>query len=228
MKRASIFFYFYLCILIPISSQTISDAGLWSTINIEKKLNKKTSLFLTEEYRLKENFSQTNLFFTEFGAEYKVFSNLRTSFSYRLSEKRKEDLTFAIRHRLSLNLTFKKEFTDNLTFMYRQRIQTEVAEFYSSKNGKTPDWLYRHKFSLKYKINKSFSPYISYEIRYQIYDPNAIEANKLFNRNRYVAGLNYKLNKRNSFEIYYLIQNEFNVSKQGKDYIIGLEYTFSL
>lgn len=208
-------------------AQAISDAGLWNTIKVNKKINKKLSLFLTEEYRVKENISQTNLLFTELGVVIKPLKFLKTSASYRFTEKYMKNKTFTYRHRFVINLTFKQKF-GNVSLSYRQRIQTEYSSIYTSETGNIPAWYYRHKVGIKYKLDKPLTPYIAAEIRYQIYDHSAQESNMLFDRNRYVAGVDYKLNKKNSIGLYYLFQNNYNTSTRKKTYIIGIEYTLSL
>lgn len=93
--------------------------------------------------------------------------------------------------------------------------------------GKIPEWFWRSKFELKYDLNK-YTPYIGVELRYQIKDPRNPEFNNGFHRSRTFAGVNYKINKRNSFGIYYLIQNEFEVFDPQTLYILGVEYAISL
>jgi hypothetical protein len=41
-----------------VSGQVINDAGLWTTFNVEKKLNKKVSFFLTDSSLSEDNFSE--------------------------------------------------------------------------------------------------------------------------------------------------------------------------
>ena len=50
----------------------------------------------------------------------------------------------------------------------------------------------------------------------------------MFHRQRYIVGIDYKKNDRDSFGLYYLYQDEFNVSTPQNIYIVGLEYTISL
>jgi len=208
-------------------AQAINDAGLWTTFNVEKKIKKNVDVYLTEEYRLKENFTQTNLFYTELGLEIRPLDFLKVSLAYRMIEKNLDDNTFSFRHRMMLNITFKKKF-GNFSLSYRQRIQSEVRNIYSSPIGSVPEWYSRNKFDLKYDLNKPVTPYIAAEFRYQINDPRNTESNGLWHRNRYFVGMDYKRNDRNTFGLYYMIQNEFNVSAPENLYILGLEYSLSL
>ena len=53
-----------------VSQQVFHDAGMWNTLSFKHKINKKTALLFSEEFRLKENYSQINLMYSEIGIEY--------------------------------------------------------------------------------------------------------------------------------------------------------------
>ena len=67
-------------------AQATNDAGLWCTFNVDKSLNKKLGVFLTEEYRMRENFSATNLFYTDLGVSYKPADFLKISVTFLCGE----------------------------------------------------------------------------------------------------------------------------------------------
>lgn len=208
-------------------AQVTSDAGLWTTFNIQKKLKNNFSLFLTEECRLKENFTRLNLFYSELGFAVKPFNALKISLAYRMIDKFLIENTFSYRHRISLDVSLKKK-SGAIALSYRHRLQCEIRNVYQSANGRMPEWYSRNKFELKYALNNSLAPYMAAEFRYQISDPRNVESDKLFHRNRYIAGIDYYKNENSTIGLYYLIQNEFNVSAPEKIYILGLEYTISL
>ena len=227
MKKTFLILLFSLGYIMYLFAQPTNDAGLWTTFNVNKKLKRNFGVFLTEEYRLRENFSQTNLFYTDIGTEVRPLSFLKVSIAYRLIEKFINDKTFSYRHRLMLNISLKQKLGD-ATLSYRQRLQSEVRNIYSSAIGNIPEWYSRNKFELKYDINKPITPYIATEFRYQINNPRAVESNGLWHRNRYFVGLDYKRSDKHSFGLYYMLQREFNVSSPQNIYIIGLEYSISL
>ncbi|MDO9187040.1 MAG: DUF2490 domain-containing protein [Bacteroidia bacterium] len=208
-------------------AQSTNDAGLWTTFNIQKDLKKNVSVFLTEECRLRENFSRLNLFYTDLGVAVRPLKFLKISLAYRMIDKFLLDNTFSYRHRLMLDITVKKK-AGQFSLSYRHRLQSEVRNIYSSADGSVPEWYSRNKFELKYDIDKPIRPYIAAEFRYQINDPRNVESDKTLHRQRYIVGLDYKKNDRDTFGFYYLIQNEFNVSAPENIYIVGLEYTLTL
>lgn len=216
-----------LCFTISSFSQSTNDAGLWTTCNVEKELKNNFSILLTQEFRLRENFTRLNLFYTELGVAVRPVDFLKVSLTYRTIEKFIFDNTFSYRHRLSLDILLKQKF-GNIIVSLRQRTQSEVRNINSSDIGNIPEWYFRERVQLKYDLDKPITPYISTEFRYQINNPRAVESNKLWHRGRYCVGLDYKKSDKHSFGIYYLIQREFNVSAPQNIYIVGLEYSLSL
>jgi len=227
MKKTVLLFFVSFSFLEQNFAQSSNDLGLWTTLNIEKKIKKDVVILFTEEYRRKENFTRTNLFYTDIGVEVHPLKFLKISLAYRMIEKYLIENTFSYRHRLMLNITLKHKFGD-FSFSYRQRLQSEVRDVYSSESGSMPEWYSRNKIELKYDLNKLVQPYIGAEYRYQFIDPRNVESNNYWHRQRYFIGLDYKKDDKNTFGIYYLIQNEFNVSSPNNICIIGLEYSLSL
>jgi hypothetical protein len=227
VKSRFIYIVLFLVCLNSVSGQVINDAGLWTTFNVEKKLNKKVSFFLTEEFRMRENITRLNLFYTDLGFSYKPKDFVKLSLSYRNIEKYNWDNTFSFRHRITFDIVLKTKL-EKIGLSYRHRLQTEYRDIKTSANGMMPEWFSRSKFEAKYDLGSRVTPYISVELRYQLSAPRQVESDGTWHRIRYAGGLNYELNKRNTLGAYYLIQNEFNVSSPQNQYIIGLEYSISL
>ncbi len=209
------------------NSPYYSDAGSWNTFNVSYGFNKRFSLLFTQEFRLKENYTRLNLFYTNLGVEYKISKKLKTSLVYRLTDKFLDDNTFSFRHRFMWDATVKIPYK-KFSFSYRHRLQVEYKNLYSSETGSIPEWYSRSKFEIAFKATKKISPYFSAEFRYQICDIKAEESQGTWHRTRYQLGIDYQYSERSKFGIYYLIQNEYNVSIPENQYITGLEYSLSL
>lgn len=227
MKKIIFSFCFLLLFITNSNSQTTNDAGLWTTLNIQKDFKKNISVFITEEFRLKSNFTRLNLFYTDLGITVKPVKFLKISLAYRMIEKFLIDNSFSYRHRLMLDIALRKKM-NVLVITYRHRLQSEIRNVYSSPNGLFVEWYSRNNLKLKWDINSPIKPYVSAEYRYQIKDSRKAESNHLFHRQRYIIGFDYKLNSRNTLGLYYLIQNEFNVLSPQNIYIVGLEYSITL
>jgi hypothetical protein len=208
--------------------QTQPDAGMWNTLSIEKEFTKKFSAGIDEELRLKDNFGQLNLLYTNLGASYKPLKGVKVSLIYRLIEKYEgTNITFSFRDRLMLDASYKYKI-NSLSLSYRSRLQAEVRNYYASRLGKIPEWFWRNKFEIKYDINDKFEPYVGTEIRYQIKDPRNPETDEGWHRLRVFAGLDYNINSHNAIGIYYLIQSEYGVVNPQNLYILGLQYSLVL
>ena len=206
-----------------------NDLGMWNTFNFEYKLSKKFSLNATEEFRLKENLSQINLFYTNLGVSYRFNENFKFSPTYRFIQKRFDDGFFGMKHRLMLDFSYKHKFGP-LNFSTRTRLQGEIAYPNASALWKNIEYYWRQKFDFSFDLNSSrFSPYFGIETRVQFYTPYIKEFQGFgFSRTRIYAGCDFKINLYNTVGAYYLIQNDFQVNDPTTLYIIGLEYSLSL
>ena len=205
-------------------AQPTKDAGMWNTFGVEYKLSPSYNLIFTEELRLRENFMEMNLLYTDLGIEYTAIKNLKISLVYRSIQKFQPDMPLSYRHRLQWDLSYKKEF-NKFSIQYRHRLQAEVKNVYSSEFGKTPEWFDRNKFTFKYEVNKRIEPYFAVETRTQLYDPKNQFYNMEWHRIRYQIGTDIKLGNKKTIGIYYLIQDEFGIKNEQDQYIVGLEYS---
>ncbi len=199
----------------------VNDAGLWTSVNLEKEITKKLSVSLSEEVRMNENISEVGTIFTDFGINYKVNKYIRLGAYYRYINKRQVDDSYSERHRYYFDLTLRGKYR-LFTLSFRTRFQSQYADIYSSPEGKTAENYSRNKLSLKYDLNKKIGFFASYEI----YTPLRSYDQVFKDNTRYNFGLEYSFNKMHSIDLSYLIQQESNVKKPWTDYIICLGYNF--
>lgn len=214
------------CSLINLHAQTFRDAGLWTTVSVEYEFKNNLTLVLDEEFRLKDNFSSVNLFYTNLGITYEPNRSIRFGLIYRNIQKFRLDGSVSFRNRLMFDVLLKKKYGE-WAFSLRTRLQGEVQDYYTSEFGKMAEYYLRNKVEVKYDINR-WTPSVSVELRYQIYERKTPETNGLYHRVRPTLGLDYKINKHNSCGVYYLIQNEWNVSERDELFIVGLQYVLKL
>lgn len=210
-----------------VSAQTINDAGAWFTLNASHELKNNYSLLLTQEFRLRENLSAPNLTYTDVGLQYNPKGPLKVALVYRFVQKYFFDNPVSFRNRIMCDVTYKKKFTRS-SFQIRSRIQAEVKNYFTSRNGKMTEWFWRNKFAYKYELNKRLFPYASLELRCQLNDPRNPEYNMQWHRVRYQFGCDYKLGTKQAIGAYYLIQNEFGLKTIQNQYIIGLEFSLEI
>ena len=200
----------------------VNDAGLWMNAGFEKKLNKKLSLYLSEEVRMNENISEVGTIFTETGAEYKVLKNLNISAAYRFINKRRLDDSYSKRHRYMIDASYKLKI-HKLNLAVRERFQSQYNDINSSAKGHLPENYLRSKLSLKYPLRKRIETYISAEIFNQLNNPDGNE----IDNERFTAGITYKISKAADLDSSYLINKEINVKNPMTSYIIGIGYFYS-
>lgn len=224
--------YFFCAFALYFSSsfaQQSKDAGLWATFTIQHPLSKKINIVVDQEFRLKENYQRINLFYTNIGVDYKFNKSIKLSPTYRAIQKKRLDGSYSYRHRLMLDANLKKKL-NKITISERIRYQIEVQDFYTSKKGKLAEQFLRFKTDLKYSLTDRITPYISCELRYQIRSPrgDGPDYNNGFHRVRNVLGFEYQINKKNSVNLYYLFQSEFNISTPEGIYILGIAYSLTI
>lgn len=213
--------------IIAITSSVLSqgqfnDAGLWTSINIEKKISSNFSFSITEELRMNENITEAGTIYTDAGITYKVNKFIRLGGNYRFIEKRKIEDYYSKRHRYYFDLTLRNKIF-KYTIQLRSRFQSQYADIFSNEKGKIAEDYFRNKLSVKYEYNKKISAFASYEI----YTPLRSYDKVFMDNYRINAGLEYSFNKFHSIDLSYLFQKELNVNNPETDYIICIGYNIN-
>ena len=220
MKR--FLFILLICLgCIGTEAQT-NDAGLWTGLGIEKKITQTLSINFENAIRLNENYGKVGTILHDVRISYNITNSIRVAGNYRFSKKRRIDDFYNIRHRYYFTLALKQKM-GNLDLTYRTRYQSQYSSFYSSETGIVPVNLFRNKLTIAYSTDKPYKPFIATEIFYQLNNPIANEFSKI----RYVGGINYTLNKKNSLRIFYLYQQEMNTNNPRSLYVTGVDYQYT-
>ena len=138
------------------------DAGLWTSLNFEAKLVKKLSFNLSQEFRFNENVTELGTLFTDAGLEYKLNKHFRIAADYRYIKKRRVDDYYITRHRLYADLKYEIKLKP-IQVQVRTRF-SNYAEFSRSSEGGDPEYYLRNKLSLKWDLEKHYTPYVSIEL----------------------------------------------------------------
>jgi hypothetical protein len=202
------------------------DLNLWTSAGIEKKLSRRFSIALSEELRLKENISQFDMTYTNLGVKFKLSKKIRLSLYYRFIQKQRLDESMSFRHRIYGDVSFHFKF-NRFLIVDRIRYQAQVKDYYSSEFGSLPEDNLRNRLELKYDIKKKpIMPYIGGEIAYQFMNPAKPEQADQLNLARIFTGLEFTILDNHSLDLFYMVQQELNVKKPMRDYVIGLSYGF--
>ncbi|MDP5107174.1 MAG: DUF2490 domain-containing protein [Polaribacter sp.] len=204
-----------------------TDWASWNTIGVEYKLNKKWSFGLEEQFRLKENFSETDEFFTELSADYELFNNFKLGAGIRYI--RENDNVGKVQgyenhFRFQLDASYKHDIND-FTIGYRLRYQNKNELGVSYDEGDYVNQNVRFKTSVDYNIkNWRLDPKFSAEIFNQFQEG---EENG-FNKYRLTFGTDYKIKNIGEVGVYYRFEKELNVDVPDTKNILGLSFIYKI
>ncbi len=199
----------------------VNVAGMWTGIDLEKKVFNDLKINLSPELRIENNFNGGESFFIDSSIDYQLREWLSTAVHYRFILK--EDLTdLSSRHRYFLDLNFKYPVR-RLDLKYRARLQQQYKDIYSSGDGFTPKSALRNKFATEYEINRRFSISASYEFWLPINNDKTV-----VNHQRVSPGISHTLTRRSKIDLNYVI----DIDREGKipvnTYITAIGYKYSL
>ncbi|MBR4192439.1 MAG: DUF2490 domain-containing protein [Prevotella sp.] len=225
-----------------------SEGGLLLEAGAEKKINKKLSIGVEGDFRLRNDFKDVDRWSLGIGASYKLTSWLKADAGYKLLNTHfREDASYkssgalnkltpsywGIRHRLYASLTGSYKFDNNLKLSLRERWQytyrpektvqrwDEDDEEWEDKirYGKAKNQL-RSRLQLSYDDkNWWLKPYASAEL----YNSWSIE------KIRYTVGVDFNINKHNSLSVFYRFQDQRDTDSDDYDpdmHYLGIGYKF--
>ena len=211
----------FLTLILPSCSQAqIDDVGVWFGITLQTKITRQLEGSITEQLRFRNDATRINLLLSDIGFDYSVNKKLKVGFHYRFIKSNRGNY-YSSRHRISADITWKEKI-DFITITLRERIQEQFSDYYSIETGNIPVWVLRSKLTVKFDINKKYSPYLSGEIYYLL--DNAVNA-KGITRFRYETGINYDFNRVHSINPFIICQVARPVNFI--ELIYGISYTYS-
>jgi len=199
------------------------DWGSSTTVDISKKIA-KVNIAFAEEFRLRDNFSTADRFSTSLDVNYKPWKYLKIGGVYNLINQNHEAKGWEIRHRYYFYATGNYTF-NRFTIFLRERFQsTYRVGIKETAKRSNPKLFLRSRLKLEYDIKKTkFEPYVSVEFYKPLNDPVDNKMNKI----RYTAGSSYKLNKRNTFDLFYRYDNFIDDDEVSGRNVVGIGYSYS-
>jgi len=181
------------------------DFGIWYGISAEHKLSKKLVIDLSTNIRTFENASKIEEAFIEGGASFNLNKYLSFAGSYRLTKSLENNNSYYLRHKYFFDLKGSLPVGD-FTLSCRLRYQTLIKNYIQHEVDKYPSYTGRVKLKLVYHT-KTFpvNPYIYIES----FCPMFSRYSGTIGKNRYSAGLEFKITKRQSVETEYIFQRDY-------------------
>lgn len=213
-----------LLVLVPLlGSAQVNDAGMWTSISLEKKLADKLYLDAAGELRLNENFSEVGTMYSEASIAYRFSKSFEASAGYRFIAKRLIDDSYGIRHRYLVNLSYKTKINKWMSTI-RARYQSQYSDINRSDDWQVPEDYLRTKWTIKYDTDKDWRPFFSTETFFYLSKMDGI----LFKEYRIAAGFDYKLNKKTDLTLGYLIDREVQTSDPWTNYVVTVGVSLEL
>jgi len=215
-----------------------NDYGFWSSLNFKKDISKKLSTSLSGEFRTRDKLNSIDRYNAKVNLSYDVLPFLKASFDYKyIYKKELSEITkknnyipsyWSPSHSFRFSLQGKYEWNDfefSLRERYQHNYQSSLSvEKYDLETGERKDNEYidadsdnliRSRFKVEWNIKKKhYKPFVSYELFNKLSSLN-------LKKSRFKLGIEYKINKHNSFDFYYCNQN---YKDNLNEHILGVSY----
>jgi len=209
-----------------------SDVGIWSSIEVSKKIDNGLKLILEEEFRLRNELRTIDKFETSIGLEYGLGSSVKAGVSYSLinyfhpRDDEHEHNFFELRHRY--NIYGEGELSlGRFNFSLKERIQGTYRVLDSLSTAKTnPKYVLRSKAGVSYNVKGlPVEPYAFIELF------NALENGSdamQFKSYRCGGGLKYSFNKKLSVKLGYLFTSDVDSDEADRSNVLTLGLGYKL
>lgn len=202
-------------------SQT-NDAGLWTSISLEKNWTKKIQTEVDFESRYIQNISLLETAFIDVGTRYEFSDFFRAAGTYRFGTDVTDDYEYRLRQRLTLDLYALWEI-GKLDMDYRTRFQFNRRETFEREGGQLYNRSWRHKFSADHKLLKKVRMDESFELFLSEEDRGFILSDF-----RITLALKYKINKRQDLKLGYLFQSQLQDTDPLREFVLQIGYSIEL
>lgn len=182
-----------------------------TSITLSKKLLKNLKLSISPEIRFDDDFS-IDKYVLEGKLTYKLSKTFSLGAGYRFYSNKRENKDTENYGRFSFSGKYEKKF---------DRFEPSLRIKYSNYSDDESDTdMLRYKAGLKYDIkNSKITPYLGLEAYHDISESE-------FYKMRYSAGMDYKLNKKNSIGIGYKFDYYINEDKNRHIISVGYKVKF--
>ena len=241
--------------MLPIVSMAQSDAGLWTSVGIDKKINKKLSFGLEGEFRSRNDFKTADRWSVGLDATWKFNKKFRVAAGYvLLNDNRKEKISYnnddptsvnyynnwrpsywTVRHRVFAGFGLSTDvgrwsfsLRERWQYTYRPEKTVQRFNFDEEKFG----WEDKVRSGKgKHQLRSRFQ--VEYDKKHALFTPfasielyNSMAVEKI----RYTIGTDLNLSKQHSFSVFYRFQDMHNVESGDYDpdmHYIGAGYKFN-
>lgn len=217
ISRLSLFFIIFLFSFKSYSKE--EDFRLWTSVTAKTKIFKSIEFSIEEQFRLQNNATQIDQFFTDVGLGYDIFSFFELSGYYRFDNVN-EDYGLKTHHKFFTDITLQQSVR-RFSLSLRARYQTKYVDLINEEEGYLLKDYLRNKISVKYDHRKL-------PVSLKFANEWFCQVNKytgyFYDKVRVEFGLAYNINPDNSIDLSYKIDTEFNVPNPNRNYILQFSY----
>lgn len=199
------------------------DFGIWYSLAVEKKVAKNLDFESDINLRTYHDAGEIEEGFIDVGLKYKINKTFSSAFTYRFTERMEKDDNFHPRHKWVVDFRAKKALGD-LDVSGRLRFQQRFKTYFRDENDREPKEHLRFRIKAVYDIPKCpLNPYASSELFFPVF----YHVKKTIDQQRYTAGFEYNVSKKQSLEIEYIFQRDLHPKPTDMN-IISLNYNIKL
>ena len=194
-------------------------------VEVEKDITKKWGIGVGGELRMNNNSTSVDKLAASVGSDYELTKWLKIGAGYEFINdwNGPEKDFFTRRHRWNVSASYKHKFTKRinagLKLKYQQTFRSEEYKTYSQPRK---DYV-RAKIDGEYKIKGM--PLYTHLSAEMFYFCNSNDGNTIDDI-RYNAGVTYKINKHNSVDLSFQIDDEMNVSNPEDRFMLCASYKY--
>lgn len=217
------------------------DFGVWTSAEIRKKIFPGFDASIEGEFRTRDGLKTVDRWAATASLAYRIFPFLKADVGYSYLYNHRGDETtkkgnyipayWSPRHRFTVSLTgsykWKRfEFSLRERFQLTRRTALSVDKYDGDDGSQMDDEeisaktksVLRSRMQVEWDLKKSpFTPYVSCELYHSITDGWAID------KTRWTIGTDYKLNKKNSFDLFYRYQDKSD-DDEVNGHVLGIGY----
>lgn len=207
------------------------DLAMWNSIGVSYSPLKKLKLGLEQHWRLKEDITVTDEYFTEIQASYKIIKGLKFAAGVRFIKENDnvgKIQGYEDHFRYQFDLSYKIDVAKRFDMAFRLRYQNKRETGLDESIEVIPTETLRFKTSFEYNIRKwPLDPEFAVELFNRKGD-GAFFIEQFNSRYRLTWGTSYNLNKFGKLGIYFRYQENTRVDNDFQTKILGLKYSYSI
>jgi hypothetical protein len=205
MKNKKLLLFWTGLMLFSVSYGQKSDFGIWYNISAQKELARKLNLNLGVTLRSSDNACKVNEAFIQGGLAYDLTRHVSISGLYRYTVGMGTDGFYHPINKIFTDLNGSMHI-GSFDFWGRFRFQQRFYNYIEKVNNSLDDSHVRYLLSTTYKkTGLPFDPFIYVEL----FAPINNSCVKMFDKERYSAGVNYRTTKNNIVEAGYILQHDY-------------------